>query len=390
MGGVCDIKPCCCDECYPCDYELIAEAQKLAEAKAHALRCTCSGWCRNRCGHPLCHNCRRSTETSDNKDGPTFSQGSPTIVQPSEIPKQENSLKCHVNEKGGEPKEVTCQPPYDKYCNYIEREGLVTRNCSAGEGLWPQVRCIKTSWFTSCLCKGDNCNAKCTWDNCKKIAVSRSVDPNSDITMYNCDANCKDGEESVDAKDSVENGRDVDEDGGETEKLVVNSKINPDKDALVVESQIKNAKGSNENGRDADEDGRETEKLVVNSKINRAKNTLKVESHVEGAKDSNIDQGNIDGNEIEEEKLFVNSKINPGKDALVVESQIKNVKGSNENGRDVEEDGGENEKVVVNSKINRAKNTLMVESHVGGAKNSNIERGNIDGNGREEEKLVVN
>ena len=103
----------------------------------------------------------------------------------------ENSLKCHVNQKGSEPKEVTCQPPYDKYCNYIEREGVVTRNCSAGEGLWPQVRCIKTSWFTSCLCKGDNCNAKCTWDNCKKIAISRSVDPNSDITMYNCDANCK-------------------------------------------------------------------------------------------------------------------------------------------------------------------------------------------------------
>jgi len=84
-----------------------------AEAKAHALGCTCSGWCRNRCGHPLCRNCRRSTETSDNKDGPTVSQGSPTIVQPSETPKQENSLKCHVNEKGGEPKEVTCQPPND-------------------------------------------------------------------------------------------------------------------------------------------------------------------------------------------------------------------------------------------------------------------------------------
>jgi len=62
--GVCDIKPCCCDECYPCDYELIAEAQKLAEAKAHAPGCTCSGWCRHRCGHPLCRNCRRSTGSS--------------------------------------------------------------------------------------------------------------------------------------------------------------------------------------------------------------------------------------------------------------------------------------------------------------------------------------
>ena len=42
-----------------------------------------------------------------------------------------------MNEKGAELKEVTCQPPNDKYCNYIEREGVVTRNCSAGEGLWP-------------------------------------------------------------------------------------------------------------------------------------------------------------------------------------------------------------------------------------------------------------
>ena len=31
--GVCDIKPCCCDECYPCPYERIVEARKLAEVK---------------------------------------------------------------------------------------------------------------------------------------------------------------------------------------------------------------------------------------------------------------------------------------------------------------------------------------------------------------------
>merc|ERR1712112_490040 len=31
--GVCDIKPCCCDDCYPCDYERISEARELAEAK---------------------------------------------------------------------------------------------------------------------------------------------------------------------------------------------------------------------------------------------------------------------------------------------------------------------------------------------------------------------
>ena len=31
--GICDIKPCCCDDCYPCDYERISEARELAEAK---------------------------------------------------------------------------------------------------------------------------------------------------------------------------------------------------------------------------------------------------------------------------------------------------------------------------------------------------------------------
>ena len=29
--GVCDIKPCCCGDCYPCPYERIAEARKRAE-----------------------------------------------------------------------------------------------------------------------------------------------------------------------------------------------------------------------------------------------------------------------------------------------------------------------------------------------------------------------
>jgi len=71
-----------------------------------------------------------------------------------------NSLKCQVNKKGNEPKEETCTPPNDKYCNYIEKEGAVERNCSAGKGSDPKVKCIKTSSFTSCLCKGDNCNAK--------------------------------------------------------------------------------------------------------------------------------------------------------------------------------------------------------------------------------------
>ena len=29
--GVCDEKPCCCGDCYPCPYELIPELQKIIE-----------------------------------------------------------------------------------------------------------------------------------------------------------------------------------------------------------------------------------------------------------------------------------------------------------------------------------------------------------------------
>ena len=97
-----------------------------------------------------------------------------------------------MNEKGAEPKEETC-PPGTKYCNYIDRNGVVTRNCSSGLGVWPRVRCTRASWFTSCLCEGDNCNADCTWSNCTKIAISRSIDSVPDKTMLNCNANCKAG-----------------------------------------------------------------------------------------------------------------------------------------------------------------------------------------------------
>merc|ERR1719430_119944 len=41
--GICDIKPCCCDSCYPCDYERIAKARTIADAmktsdEEHALK----------------------------------------------------------------------------------------------------------------------------------------------------------------------------------------------------------------------------------------------------------------------------------------------------------------------------------------------------------------
>ena len=31
--GICDIKPCCCDSCYPCDYEKIFGTKNLPEPK---------------------------------------------------------------------------------------------------------------------------------------------------------------------------------------------------------------------------------------------------------------------------------------------------------------------------------------------------------------------
>ena len=100
-------------------------------------------------------------------------------------------LKCHVNGKGDEPEQVTCKPN-EKFCNYIIDENyIVTRNCSSAEGLWPEVRCIRTSKFTSCLCDTDNCNYHCVADNCNTIQISRRVDPNADIATYDCNATCK-------------------------------------------------------------------------------------------------------------------------------------------------------------------------------------------------------
>merc|ERR1712124_122763 len=33
QNDICEIKPCCCDSCYPCDYELLAELRKIAEER---------------------------------------------------------------------------------------------------------------------------------------------------------------------------------------------------------------------------------------------------------------------------------------------------------------------------------------------------------------------
>ena len=71
--------------------------------------------------------------------------------------------------------------------HYVDVFTNVTRNCSAGEGLWPKTRCIKTGKFTSCMCDTDNCNKMCIREDCKKIAISRRPG----ITTFDCSANCK-------------------------------------------------------------------------------------------------------------------------------------------------------------------------------------------------------
>merc|ERR1719167_451601 len=137
-------------------------------------------------------------EGTDVNDGPSIMErqlaveiGTGPMI---DRPREEKSVKCHMNGKGEDPKEITCKPGI-KFCNYIDRNGIVTRNCGSGVGKWPRVRCIRTNWFTSCLCEGNNCNAGCTWDNCKRIAISRSIDSVPDKTILNCNANCKAKEE---------------------------------------------------------------------------------------------------------------------------------------------------------------------------------------------------
>jgi len=109
--NICDWKPCCCDSCYPCDYEVVAKERKIAEAKCLSKEKLSSqsfkscviqlmdpGYCINRCGGicPACKSApipKEDPEGSDDKDGPIISHGSPTgFTIPDEIPKQEGAL----------------------------------------------------------------------------------------------------------------------------------------------------------------------------------------------------------------------------------------------------------------------------------------------------------
>merc|ERR1712212_22577 len=145
QNDICEIKPCCCDSCYPCDYELLAELRKIAEERKAAEQqkavepkivptprecCKTAGvpaFCLGNCApagamarhgnrisacskydriidgcflHPYKPEIVPIQETSDDKDGPIISHGSPTIVKPSAIPKQEQNAPASKEDPG--------------------------------------------------------------------------------------------------------------------------------------------------------------------------------------------------------------------------------------------------------------------------------------------------
>merc|ERR1711942_77598 len=160
QNDICEIKPCCCDSCYPCDYELLAELRKIAEERKAAeqqkavepkivptprecckkagVPAFCLGNCSpagamarqgnriNACSKydTIIEGCFQAAEkmrlpepelkpiqeTSDDKDVPNISHGSPTIVRPQskrqepprgiEVPKQEQNAPASKVDPG--------------------------------------------------------------------------------------------------------------------------------------------------------------------------------------------------------------------------------------------------------------------------------------------------
>jgi len=117
-----------------------------------------------------------------------------------------NCLKCHVNEKGAEPKETECKAE-ETYCMFEKHADGTKRQCS------PEVAnakhgCVKMEAMksTTCFCQTDNCNNMCKAEGCKKmpIPMSRRFDntssvsqmpiPSVDPSLLNvevCKANCQ-------------------------------------------------------------------------------------------------------------------------------------------------------------------------------------------------------
>ena len=91
-----------------------------------------------------------------------------------------HSLTCHVNEEGDEAKPTTCETPNDQFCAHIHVNNVVTRKCSDGGGETMDMtdKCIKTPGETTCYCNTDNCNEKCTANECSPMIAQASEKPN--------------------------------------------------------------------------------------------------------------------------------------------------------------------------------------------------------------------
>merc|ERR1711970_815079 len=196
QNDICEIKPCCCDSCYPCDYELLAELRKIAEERKAAEQqkavepkivptprecCKTAGvpaFCLGNCApagamarqgnrisacskydriidgcflHPYKPEIVPIQETSDDKDGPIISHGSPTIVKPSAIPKQEQNAPASKEDPGqciGVCGGI-CPP-----CKIIPKEDPESQKQSRGQ-------CTTPCTGNECCCGRNTCASSC-------------------------------------------------------------------------------------------------------------------------------------------------------------------------------------------------------------------------------------
>ena len=95
-------------------------------------------------------------------------------------------MKCHVNDKGDEPVETSCEDPNDKFCMYEKFGEMISRACMSNKDDRDDPinpGCKESITTTTCYCNTDNCNHACTAKDCKE--GSGPADPKT------CEADCK-------------------------------------------------------------------------------------------------------------------------------------------------------------------------------------------------------